>query len=204
MSTLQETISEYRPAPLGEAVQAASTGPGGSRNISQVADELGIMGCPKEDLPPALRKAREDLEESARLKEEAESKVRQGIADWQAYEGALLALKELRADIAGGENLVALCRRDVETLQAEFDSSLKSGRVQAINRVQSALAAREMLKLLPASLKALRTRLNTAEAEIAAMEKQHGFHTSGPRVNTPPQPEAETAQDSAAAFREQQ
>ena len=208
MNTLKDTIEEYRPDPLGEAVQQASTGPGGTRNLSQVADELGLMACPKESLPPALRKAREELEESARLKEEAEGKVRRGMAEWQNYENALAAIQKLREDVAEVENKLALCQKDTEGLPADVELGLLNIRTQhfglLINRVQTALAAREMLKLIPVGLKAMRAKLHKAEAEIAAMEKQHGYKLATPRANPAPQPEAETAPDSPAAFREQQ
>jgi chemotaxis regulatin CheY-phosphate phosphatase CheZ len=210
MTTLQETISDHRPNPLGQAVQEASTRPDGTRNISQVADELGLMACPKENLPPALRKAREALEQSARLKEEAEGEVRQGMADWQHYESALVEVQKLREDVAAVENKLALCQKDTEGLQADCDLGVLNIRTQQfgliVNRVQTALAARELIKLLPVSLKAMRAKLHKAEAEIAAMEKQHGFKPAAPArpASQWPQPEAEPQYEQPAAFRGQQ
>ena len=205
MSTLKQTIENSRPNPLGSEVQGVANETGG--NISAIADELGLMNCPKEDLPPALRKAREALEESARLKQEAETGVRQGMQDWRAYEAAHVALTGLRSDLASGEAAVKELRGLVDSLPNTFEAgwaeALRFGRFgTTLATIGKAQEAREALKLFPTVLERLRVRIAVAAGAIATMEKEHGFNLAAPDVKRSPeaQPE-EHYEEPASAFR---
>jgi hypothetical protein len=206
---LPDNVNEHRPNPLGEAVQAASRSEQGSRNIGVVADELAILSCDKGDLPPALREARERLEESGRLRAQAEAGVRAGLTLWQNYQSALGALDALRTDLAAGEQALGELRAVAETLAADFDRSwaveLRSRRFGVIlNRITQAQAAREGVKLLPRTLDALRARIGQAAAAVASLERQHGFKppTTSPAI---PAPEAQAEEPRKVyAFRAEQ
>jgi hypothetical protein len=208
MEHLPGAIEQHRPNPLGRDVEAAN--PNGARHIHCVADQLAVMSAPKSDLPAVLKEAREQMERAEQLQKDAQDKIDAGVSAWRFYQAALLAAGELRKDIAAGDTMLARCQRDIETIQADFDLWPKNLRenkwAYTCDRVASVLAAREMLKLFPASLKPLRAKLHKAEADIAEMEKKNGFSPEAPArpVSQWPQPEAEQAPDAPGAFRGEQ
>ena len=205
MSTLQDTISDHRPNPLSEAVQVAAASPDGTRNISTVADQLGVMACPKEALPPALRKAREALEELDRLKSESENAVRQEMAEWQRYDAARSTIAEQRAQLANGEALLARLKQSSLDLPAFFRAQFGNQPLGVLlARITDDLAVREAAKMMPSALTALRARIVKGESEIAAMEKEHGFKPPTAAAPQSPQVESEHIYDTPAAFREEQ
>jgi hypothetical protein len=208
MSLLPPSIEQHRPNPLGEEVGAANAA--NPENIGMVADRLAVLKADEADLPRILKDARAQMEESDRLREEAQGKIAAGVSAWREYQNALIAVRELSTDIAAGENLLARCQKDAQGLQADFDLwpvHLRGGKLHlVVARVSDALAARKMIDLLPPSLKALRAKLQKALSEIAAVEKLHGFAPNPPArpASQSPQPEGEQQYDSPAAFRGQQ
>jgi phage shock protein A len=209
MHTLADTISGHRPEPLGPQVQAAKEAGNTTLNVGGIADELGIMGCPKEDLPPVLRKAREALEESARLKVGAEDQLRAGISGWRRYEDALRVLAELRKDLAAGEeavnNLRALVEQLPQTFEAKWAQNLRFNRFGImLADIGQAQQAREAVKLFPKALAALQTRIVQLETGIAAMEAEHGFSRPVAPAIPAPEAQAEEPQKTVYAFRGEQ
>jgi hypothetical protein len=182
MDHLPEAIEQHRPNPLGRDVEQAN--PNNARHNANVADQLAIMAAEKNDLPPVLKRAREEMEQVEQLRRDAVAKMDAGVASWRFYQSALSAAQELREDIAAGESMFVKCQQDLEGLQADFDLWPKNFRENKwgliCSRVASALAAAKMIQIFPASLKALRAKLHKAEVEIAEMEKQNGFAPNPP------------------------
>jgi chromosome segregation ATPase len=203
-------ILPHKPNHLGQEV--ADANPGNQRMPSEVADQLGVINAATEELPPVLREARKRLEEAARLKQEAEQGITEGVRAWRAYHSALDLLAELRKDLAIGLQAVEELRGMVANLPAEFEAQcfvkLRACRFPVLlAQIAAAQQAREALKFFPEAIKNLRARIAKAEAEIAEMEKVNGFGQEVPPAplgNPSAELEPAAPYEKPAAFRGQE
>jgi chromosome segregation ATPase len=202
---MENEILPNRPNYLGQEVAAAN--PGNQRPLNEVADELGVINATAEELPPVLREARKRLEEAARLKNEAEQGITEGVRAWRNYHSALAALAELRKTLAFGLQITETLRKVVDDLPAEFQAQWYGAHFSAmLAKIATAQQAREALRLFPEAIKNLRARIAKAEAEIQALEKANGFgqEITAPLANPSAELQPEAPYEKPAAFRGQE
>ena len=176
-TNLPASIAANRPHPLGNAVQTAQIAGGG--NVSNIADRLAIENTPVDQLPDWLKQEAERKAAAQKAIDEANAATEQKLAAWQRYCTALNSLEELRRDVCTGEQSLARAQSTVANVQAAFDNwpfAMRNGNaVQIRSVVTDFLIDKEIVRLMPASLKKLREKITAAERDIAEMERTHGF-----------------------------
>lgn len=176
-TTLPASVAEHRPHPLGQDVQSTQLQSGG--NVSNIADRLAIEKTPIDQLPEWLRKEAEQKAAAQQAIDEANSATDRKLSAWNRYCQAITALDELKRDVSTGEQALARAQSTVANVQASFDNwqfAMRHGNAVQIRAVVTDyMIDREIVKLMPPSLKKLRERIATATGEIAEMERTHGF-----------------------------
>ena len=113
------SLESFAPHPFSDVVEreAARTG----QNIFTAAKHLGLLSAPAESLPPAVRRARQQVEQAEQKKCEADGKLSSELAAWDRYKGLLAQIGEKQKEIETGRFHLARCLADCAGYAADFD-----------------------------------------------------------------------------------
>ena len=174
---LPSELTKHRPEPLSQTIAdlaKTETDPG---NVHALADRLAVESTPVADLPSWLRTEAKRKEKAQAEIEEADRATNAKLQAWTNYQSALSAAGEIRQDINAAQEILERCKAPTSKIFTDWVPSrrLSVFLANAQNQILEAVFTERMALGLPETIKALKSRLAEAEAQIADAERTYGF-----------------------------